>query len=333
MGALPETPETKTRSSIGLSLRGLRVFVALEEAKSVAGAAQRLCTSTSGVSQHITALEKSVGAKLFDRRAKPVTLTPAGQVLRTHAHRILTVVSEAETDLAEINLSSLPMLNLAIIDDLDASLTPILVSSLQARLSRCFINAFSGRSDHIIERLQTRQADIGVAATLPVDANAFRVVPILRESFILVSAKGKIVKGEDWRAVLTRLPFVQYSEAMPIGQTVAAHLKRIRLIVSRRFAFEATRSVIATVAQTGGWTLTTPLNLLDAGRFLSSIDIAALPFPGFTRHIHLIARSGEFGHLPEDLARDCRRMARERLVPDFAAIAPELANLIEVADD
>ncbi len=338
MTAMPKPPPPKgaapkPRSFTGLTLRELRVFVALEEARSVAGAAQRLCISTSGVSQHITALEHSIGAKLFDRRAKPITLTPAGQVLRTHAHRILAVVSEAETELAEINLSSLPVLNLAIIDDLDASLTPVLVSSLQARLSRCFIDASSGRSDQIIARLFAREADIGLTASMPADASALCVLPILREPFILVSAKGRIADGEDWREALTRLPLVQYSEAMPIGRTIAAHLKRLRLNAPSRCAFEATRSVIATVVQMGGWTLTTPLNLLDAGRFLSEIDIAPLPFPGLTRHIYLIARNDEFGHLPHDLARDCRVMARDRLVPDFASIAPGLADLIEVAED
>ena len=169
-----------------LTLRGLRVFVALEETGSIAGAAQRIGGSSSGVSQHITALEAAIGAKLFDRRAKPVTLTPAGQVLRADTHRILSVVSEAQAELAEISLTSLPTLNLAIIDDLDASLTPVLVSALQQRFRKCFVYAFSGRSDQIIDRLQSREADIGVSALLPADATPFQSVPILREAFVLL---------------------------------------------------------------------------------------------------------------------------------------------------
>jgi DNA-binding transcriptional LysR family regulator len=316
-----------------LTLRGLRVFVALEETGSIAGAAQRLGGSSSGVSQHITALESAIGAKLFDRRAKPVTLTPAGQVLRVHAHRILSVVSEAQAELAEISLTSLPQLNLAIIDDLDASLTPVLVSALQARFRKCFVHAFSGRSDQIIERLNAREADIGVTALLPADTTTFQSAPILRETFILVTAKGVIGPGSDPRETLTRLPFVQYSETMPLGQKVAQHLKRVKLNVPRRFAFEATRSVLAMVVQTGGWTMTTPLNLLDAERFIPMVDVLPLPFAGETRHVHLVARAEELGHLPEALARDCRRILRDVLVPRFAAIAPGFERAIEVAED
>lgn len=310
-----------------LTLRGLRVFVALEETGSVIGAAQRIGGSASGVSQHITALEAAVGARLFDRKAKPVTLTPAGQALSRHAHRILSAVSEAQTDLAELNLSALPQLNLAIIDDLDASLTPVLVSAVQLRMPRCFVHAVSGRSDHVVQRIEAREADIGVSALLP-EGPGYQIHPILRESFVLVAARG--VLGADVRASLNTLPFVQYSETLPLGQKVARHLRRVRLAPERRFALEATRSVLAMVVQTRGWTLTTPLNLMDAERFLPQLDVLPLPFAGETRHVSLIAREGELGELPETMARDCRTIARARLLPRFQAIAPALAGAIEV---
>lgn len=319
--------------STELTLRGLRVFVALEETGSVIGAAARIGGSPSGVSQHITTLEAAVGARLFDRKAKPVSLTPAGQMLRHHAHRILSVVSEAQADLAEISLTSLPNLNLAIIDDLDASLTPVLVSALQARFTRCFVHAFSGRSDHVLDRLQAREADIGVTALLPGDTTAFRVVPILKEPFVLVTARGCLREGEDLRAALDRLTYVQYSESLPIGQRIAQHLKRVRLTPARRFALEATRSVLAMVVQTGGWAITTPLNLMDAERFIPQVDVHALPFAGETRRVYLIARAQELGRLPEDLAQDCRALVQSRLVPRFDLIAPALAGAIEVAQD
>ncbi|MCU0899260.1 MAG: LysR family transcriptional regulator [Cypionkella sp.] len=314
-----------------LTLRGLKVFVALEETGSVIGAAQRIGGSASGVSQHITALEAAVGARLFDRKAKPVTLTPAGQALRLHAHKLLAALSEAQADLAEISLASLPQLNLAIIDDLDASLTPVLVSKLQARMSRCFVHAFSGRSDHVIDRLVAREADIGVSAMVPPDLSAFRCLPLLREPFVLVGAKGAI-RG-DVRAALDRLPFVQYSESLPIGQRISRHLARVRFRPDRRFALEATRSVLAMVVQTGGWAITTPLNLMDAERFWPELEVMPLPFAGDVRRVYLIARQQELGHLPDELARECRALIRSRLVPRFDGLAPALAGAIHVEQD
>ncbi|WP_199201040.1 LysR family transcriptional regulator [Mesorhizobium sp. 131-2-1] len=325
--------KASAKPNSGLSLRGLRVFVAVEETGSIGEAATQIGGSPSGVSQLITALESAVGAKLFDRSARPVTLTPAGQVLRVHAHRILEAVSEAQSELAELNLSSLPQLTLAILDDLDASLTPVLVASLQTRFRNCFVNAFSGRSDTITQMVIDRKADIAVSVVMPSDANRYRSIAILREPFILVAAKGAISPGSDLREQLASLPFVQYSEAMPIGRIVAQQMKRLRFKVPRRYAFEASRSVFAMVVQTKGWALTTPLNVLDAERFVPQLDIMTIPFPAFSRRIYLIARNEELGHLPQQLADDCRRLVRERLLPRFSEIAPAISSPIEVVED
>lgn len=316
-----------------LTLRELRVFVAVEETGSVGGAAERIGGSPSGVSQQISALEAALGVKLFDRRARPVTLTPAGQVLRVHARRILDAVSEARAELAELSLSSLPQLTLGMIDDLDASLTPQLVLILQDRFRGCFVNALSGRSDWITEKLERREADIAVSATLPKDSNHYRAIPILRESLMLITAKGLLKGREDIRAALTELPFVQYSEAMPIGRIIAQHLKRVRFNVPRRFSFEASRSVFAMLVQARGWSLTTPLNLLDAERFVPDVDVLRLPFPAISRTVQLIARTEELGRLPERLAVDCRRLVAQRIIPRFAGIAPHLSDAIEIPAD
>ena len=313
-----------------LTLSGLRVFIALEETGTIGGAARRIGGSPSGVSQRITALEQAIGAKLFDRRARPIVLTPAGQVLRLHAHRILEAASDAQAELAELNLAVLPQLSLAIIDDLDASLTPTLVLSLRKRFRHCFVNACSGRSDWVTAKLERREADIAVSAIVPDDSNSFHSSPILRESLILAAAKGALAADQDLRDQLAKLPFVQYSDAMPIGRVVAQHLKRVRFTVPRRFAFEASRSVFAMVVQARGWTLTTPLNLLDAERFVPNMDVLPMPFPALSRWVHLIARSDELGHLPGQLADDCRDILASEIVPRFTAIAPEMTGVIEV---
>ncbi len=312
-----------------LTLRGLRIFVALEEARSVAGAAANLGLSKSSVSQHITTLEQNVGVALFDRKQKPVALTPAGQVLGLHARRILAAVSEAEAELADANAGSVPVLKFAIIDDLDASLTPTVATGLHERLSRSFISTFSGRSDEVTGRMMSREADIAVTASLPSDIGRFRIQELFREQFVLVVAKGLYQPDQPWREQLSPLPLIQYSEAMPIGQLVITHLKRIRFEASRQFSFETTRSVIATVAKTGGWTLATPLSVIDASRFRSAVDVFELPFSRLSRSVYLINRAQELGSLPELLADTFTRCAQDELLPELEAMAPGMGGMIE----
>ncbi|MEM8795017.1 MAG: LysR family transcriptional regulator [Pseudomonadota bacterium] len=325
--------EDTTTAAGRLTLRGIRVFIALEEIGSIAGTARSLGLSKSNVSQQVSALETSVGAKLFDRTQKPISLTPAGQVLSVHAHRILATVSVAETSLAELSLSSLPVLNFAIIDDLDASITPELAASMQAQMPRCFINTFSGRSDQVNERFLAREADIAVTATLPDSLQSFQVQQLAREQFVLVTAKDLYQAEEDWRAQLSTMPFVQYADAMPMGRQISTHLKRIGFQVPRRFSFEATRSVLATVAKTGGWTLSTPLAVLDADRFHDAIDIFPLPFAGLSRHIYMVNRKDELGTLPNALAKKFRVLLNDVQLDKFVKLAPSQTNALTIASD
>ncbi|MGI9464092.1 MAG: LysR family transcriptional regulator, partial [Aestuariivirgaceae bacterium] len=110
-----------------LTLRAIEVFIAVIETGTVAAAATRLKASPSTVSQQISNLEATLGTKLLDRSARPIALTPAGVLLQSHAQNILDEIGLARAKLMELQLSSLPRLRLAIIDDLDATLTPDLV--------------------------------------------------------------------------------------------------------------------------------------------------------------------------------------------------------------
>lgn len=60
-------------------LRALEYFVAAAQAQSLAGAARRFEVSTSAVAKMITGLERSLGARLFERTVHGLTLTATGQ--------------------------------------------------------------------------------------------------------------------------------------------------------------------------------------------------------------------------------------------------------------
>ena len=63
------------------SLDGLRVFEAAARRLSFTEAADELCVTQGAVSQRIKALETELGARLFERRARGLVLTPRGRRL------------------------------------------------------------------------------------------------------------------------------------------------------------------------------------------------------------------------------------------------------------
>src|SRR3954453_20984894 len=88
----------------GIELRHLHALRAIASEGSFGAAARRLGFTQSAVSQQIAALERAVGAPVFDRPGgpRPVTLTPAGRVLLRHADAVLDRLAQAERELGDL---------------------------------------------------------------------------------------------------------------------------------------------------------------------------------------------------------------------------------------
>jgi DNA-binding transcriptional LysR family regulator len=72
------------------------IFASVVENRSFSGAAQALGTSKATVSKAISRLETRLGATLFHRTSRRLTLTESGQALSERAARILSEAREAE---------------------------------------------------------------------------------------------------------------------------------------------------------------------------------------------------------------------------------------------
>jgi DNA-binding transcriptional LysR family regulator len=78
-----------------VSLSQIRYFVAVAEEGNVGRAAQRLHVAQPPVSRQIRALEDEIGAPLFTRTPRGMTLLPSGRVFLDHARAILNAVDRA----------------------------------------------------------------------------------------------------------------------------------------------------------------------------------------------------------------------------------------------
>ena len=77
-----------------MSLTQLRYFVAVAEEGTVTKAAQRCFVSQPPMSRQLRALEDELSVKLFERTARGMALSQAGQRVLEQARRILSLVEE-----------------------------------------------------------------------------------------------------------------------------------------------------------------------------------------------------------------------------------------------
>jgi DNA-binding transcriptional LysR family regulator len=83
-----------------LTLAGLRVVLEVARTGSFSAAAERLEYTQSAVSRQVAVTEKAASAPLFERHARGVRLTVAGEVLVRHAGQVLDGVAAANQELA-----------------------------------------------------------------------------------------------------------------------------------------------------------------------------------------------------------------------------------------
>jgi DNA-binding transcriptional LysR family regulator len=320
-----------TRDEHGrLTLRAIEIFVAVVEEGAFAAGAQRLGASTSSVSQHVTNLEAALGAKLIDRSARPLALTPAGYLFQRRALAILDEAARARNELAELELTTLAQLRLSMLEDFDAEVTPELVVRLSASLPGCNIVSHSAPSHENLAALEARDVDMVVATDVDGQADWMEQHPLLRDPYILVCAKGLLAEGGDAVARLMTAPMVRFASSQLMGRQIETHLRRLRLAPARRFEFESNHSVMAAVARLEGWTITTPLGYLRAPRFHETLDTRPLPFKSFARTLSLHARRGVLGALPGRAAGILRQLIAQHCVEPALAEMPWLAGHIRV---
>ena len=84
-----------------LKLDGIASFVAIAEAGSISAAAKRMRLSKSVVSERLADLEQGLGAALFHRTTRKLSLTEDGSAFLEKAVRIVREVEEAAAEMAE----------------------------------------------------------------------------------------------------------------------------------------------------------------------------------------------------------------------------------------
>ena len=78
-----------------MNLNQLKYFVAVAEYRSFTKAAEQYFLTQTAITQQIQKLEETVGVQLIDRKTRPISVTPMGQVLLREARDILMRMDHA----------------------------------------------------------------------------------------------------------------------------------------------------------------------------------------------------------------------------------------------
>lgn len=314
----------------GLTLRGLEVFEALAASGSVAQAAALTGLSQPAVSQQLRNLETVLNVDLIDHTKRPMRLTHAGNNFLTRAEGALAQLRLAQSELTVMDLAHLSSLSIGIIDDFENDLIPRLTTILAESLTNCKLKLVTAPSHKILDAISQKRLQIAISASVGSAMDSVLELPLARDPFILVAPRGVARDGND--PALKNLPFLRYEQEQLIGRQIESHIVRNQLEVEEKFEVGSHLALMAMVAAGIGWSLTTPLGYMRAGRFHDRVQAFPLPFKPFARTISLYASADWAMDVPLSIANTIRGLLQTHMIEPALTQLPWLAGDLKLLE-
>jgi len=145
-----------------MELRHLRYFVAVAEELSFTRAAERLHIGQPPLSQQIQALEADIGARLFDRTKRRVSLTEAGRLFLADARRMLALSEQARETARRAHVGEAGQLRVGFTFSTPfTSLFPKIVQRYRQQYPGVLLTFQEMTTMHQLAKIEARELDIG----------------------------------------------------------------------------------------------------------------------------------------------------------------------------
>ena len=308
-------------------LRAFEIFLSLADSGSMTAASKLLHITQSAISQQLKLLEAELGTTLIDRNHRPFRLTPSGNTLRYHAAQLLMQADRARAEVRQIAGDRLPHLRIAMVSTLAKTLAPAIISAIMSR--KVLIQTASimrGMATYQGQELLRRDVDIVITSNALYDLEGLERHEILQERFLLLVPRANFPARAGLRDLAQRQPLIRYTGRTEAGGLIERHLRRQRIDIPHTFSFDAPEDLFAMVAMGYGWAITAPTHLAHALDVNAPVEIRALPPPRLSRSITLVARAGELGSLPSQIAMLCTQVLSQKYLPRVRRLMPDFAD-------
>jgi LysR family transcriptional regulator, low CO2-responsive transcriptional regulator len=166
----------------------LASFLEVAKLQSFSRAAEKIYRTQPAISAQVRLLEQECGEKLFDRSGKKVQLTPAGEILRGYAEKLLDLQKQALQAIAELNQTPRGKLYIGANEATCLYVIPKTFASFRQLYPLVQISIYRNFSHKIVQKVQEGAVDLGIV-TLPQTANNMEVIPMFRDEVQVVVPK------------------------------------------------------------------------------------------------------------------------------------------------
>ncbi|MEZ0165386.1 LysR family transcriptional regulator [Kineococcus sp. LSe6-4] len=172
-----------------VTLRRLEYFVAVAEHRSFTAAARALHMAQPPLSAQVRALEREVGAELFDRTGRTPVLTAAGRALLPEVRRLLAAYARLPATARQARDGDVGRLRVGLVPSAVAGGLPDVLRRVRGELPGLEVALVEGRPTELLRRLDHDDLDVVLLYAVP-DGPALASQVLAREPLVLALPRG-----------------------------------------------------------------------------------------------------------------------------------------------
>jgi DNA-binding transcriptional LysR family regulator len=269
-----------------MDLAALEIFKTVVELGGVNKAAARLHRVPSNVTTRVRQLEDSVGAKLFLREGRRLTLSAEGRVLLGYANQLLRLSSEARAALK--NGKPRGTLRIGALESTAAARLPPVLSRYHALYPDVHVELVTGTSGALVNRVHARELEAAFVAE-PFNATGLDGRVVFQEELVLITPRtdARVRAPKD----LGRLTVIAFANGCSYRRRLEAWLDAGRIHPERVMEFQSYHAIVACVAAGSGIAVV-PKSVLAMTSAGAEVNVAPLPAQIAKAKTQLVWRPG-----------------------------------------
>lgn len=271
---------------------GLKAFIAVSEQQSFSLAALRLHLTQPAVSKRVALLENHLGAKLFDRIGRTISLTEAGHELQRRASGILTEIEDTRRAISNLKGSVSGHLSLATSHHIGLWRLPEVLKEYARKYPDVALDLHFMDSEVAHEEIVQGNLEIGVITLAPIGHARLNSSPIWNDQLAFVCATDHpLAKSERVEIeVLAKYPAVLPDMSTFTGRIVKEMFEQRGLTLNTGMSTNYLETIKMLITVGLGWSVL-PQSMLDE-------TTCVLPVP----HVRIERTLGVIHHVQRSLS-------------------------------
>ncbi len=228
-----------------MSITLLRTLIAVADTGSFVAASSLVHVSQAAVGQQMRRLEEVLDAPLFDRNAKPPTLTALARSLIPKAREVVGSYDSLLSDAGGVaNLAG--TLSLGAVPSSLHGLVPMALKRLIQSTPQLQVRVIPGLSSDLLEMVDRGAVDAAITSALFTPTPRFRTYHIAQEPLVLITAPDAPEASPE--ELLRTLPYIRHTQRAAAGQIADEWLSRNQIEVQSSMELESLETVASVVA-------------------------------------------------------------------------------------